>query len=639
MSGSNDSRGLRESVSAHFLPVLLSSLAFALFAALLRNRIPNLMLYAAACLLFFAVFFAASLAGRPLLGRLVPESRSDHAAVAVVILTATLIMANFFREGRPDQGADFNESLFRYKVPVLVWFLLVAVTTAACCLLVKGLGRGGRRPLLRLLISLPYICLLSCTVWVPNIFYSHYTFFHAHPYYSPIYDVLNLAPLGELNTPFYGHYAIFFLLPCKLMGLLGIQHNIAAATVLATCNVVTLLAVLYCVDKSVKNDGIFIIALLSLGDVYLMYVQKLFYIKDVYLQTIPHRVMFPALACALMTAFSGRTLGKGRVSVLYALAALSFLWSTEIGLVCIASVSLYVFLRRLDFASPLSLANLRLLVICAALALASVLSAWLLVSAYDFAVSGKGVPFMAFMYPMIGPSSSIAVKGPLPDLLRTWLPVTLFLLAATGICAVRLLESGEKGRAVAPFCMSVLALGLLSYFMNNPVQINLTIVFFQVIILLAILLDFILSGMGRFRAGKVLSVAVIAVMSVFVLGNAGMKEVLSDRRATAWKARGLAGFAKTLGEEIPEGTLAFGWGVSDLFAAASRDTGMHVLDWVNIMYDKNPVFLEHANGLVEGADSFFAYEESVPMIPAGKDFVISREYEYMGWKFALYTRK
>lgn len=623
--------GLRESVSAHFIPLLLSSLAFALFAALLRNRIPNLILYAASSLLFFAVYCAAQLAGKSLLSRLVPEFRPDYAAIAALVLTVALLIANFFREGRPDQGSDFNESLFRYQIPSLVWFLLLAVTAAASYLLVRALGDGKRRPLLRLLLSLPYVCLLSCTVWVPNIFYSHYIFFHAHPYYSSIYDVLNLAPLGELDTPLYGHYALFFLLPCKLLGLLGVPHNIAAATVTASCNVITLLAVLYTIHAFVKNDGVFILALLALGDAYLMYVQKLFYIKDVYLQTIPHRVMFPALACALMAAFSGKKLCKGKIAVLYLLATLSFLWNPETGLACTAAISLYVFLSGI---------SLRRLVLCAALPVASVLAGWLVVLAYDYAVSGQGVSLRSFMYPVLGQASSIAVKGPLPDLLRTWLPVTLFLLAAAGVSTVRLVrKQGERRKSAAILCMAVLALGLLSYFMNNPVQLNLTIVFFPVVILLAILLDFLRAGENSLKTGKGLSLLVLAVMSVFILGNVGLKEVLSDRRATAWGAKNLAAFAKSLDEEIPEGTPAFGWGVSDLFAAMNRDPGVHVLDWVNIMYDKNPVFLNHVNGLLEQADSFFAYEESAALLPASRNFAISKEFEYKGWKFALYTRK
>ena len=621
----------RKFFAGNFLPLLLSSLAFTCFSAALRNRIPNLVLYASSSLTFLAVYFVASLAGKSALGRFVTPARMSCLVPAASLISGGVLLLHFFREARPDQGSDFNGSLFRYQIPAPAWLLLLACTMLALYLFARFMRTFRSRPLLRLLISLPYICLLSCTVWIPNIFYSHYIFFHAHPYFSSIYDVLNLAPLGELDTPLYGHYALFFLLPCKLMQLLGIRQNIAAATMLAFCNVVTLLAVLYAIHKFVKNDGVFLIALFSLGDVYLMYVQKLFYIKDVYLQTIPHRVMFPALACALMAAFAGKELGKGKTACLYVLAALSFLWNPETGLVCMAAVSLYVFLS-----GP----GLRKLALCAALSLASILADYLIVLAYDFLTSGQGVSFRSFMYPMMGQAKGIAVQSPMPDLFRTWLSVTIFLLAAAGASVLRIVKKqGGEGRAACFLCMAVLALGLLSYFMNNPVQLNLTVVFFQVVILLAVLLDFLLRGNDKNIQAKVLSIPVLAVMATFFMGNMGMREVLSDRRSSAWGAKNLSAFVRTLDEEVPGGTLAFGWGVSDLFAAMDRDPSVHVLDWVNIMYDKNPVFLAHVNGLLEQADSFFAFEDSVALLPAGKDFAVSKEFEYKGWKFALYTRK
>ena len=256
MADFSTEKSIGDSVSKNFIPLFLASTAFACFAAAFRNRIPNIYLYAASSLIFFTIYFACRLPGKLSWEKLPsPISHNDYAVAAGAIITAVMLLLNFFCEGQPDQGADFNESLFRYQIPLWTWFLLLAATTAAACLLISILGKGGMRPTVRLLISLPYIFLLSCTVWVPNIFYSHYTFYHAHAYYSPIFDVLNLAPLGEVDTPMYGHYAIFFLLPCKLLGLFGIQHNIAAATVMALCNVVTLLAVLYTLDKFVRTTG------------------------------------------------------------------------------------------------------------------------------------------------------------------------------------------------------------------------------------------------------------------------------------------------------------------------------------------------------------------------------------------------
>ena len=624
--------------SRNFLPLVLAALAFICLAALLRNRLSNLSLYAAASLFFFAVYFAASctLKGRPF----TKAQSGTYAGLLTILITGGCLLLTFFRESRKDQGADFNESLFRYQIPHGLYFLLLAAATLASYLLIQACRTQKRHPLLRLLISLPYAALLSCTVWVPNIFYNLHTVYHAHAYYSTICDVLNLAPLGKLNPPFYGHYGLFFLIPCRILGIFGIPQNIAIATTLACCNLIALLAVLYAVHVFVRNDGVFLITLLALGDPYLMMMPKLHYVKDVYLQLIPHRILFPAIVSACFAAFSARDLNRKRISVLYLLATLSFLWNTESGLVCIAAIALYVFLRRFNRSVPLSRDNLKALGASAVLALAAMLTAYLAVTGYSFLTGGQGLSFKIYMYPILGDFKGIVPRGHLPDLLRTWVPVTLFFLATTAVCALWILNGkGSRGNSSSFLCTAVMALGLQVYYLDNGIQVRLMIGFFQFVILLAALLDFLIARESALKAGRGLSLIALAVMVTFALGNAGMKEVLSDRRSTAWQVKSLSQFAGELDKEIPEGTIAFGRGVSDLFAAMNRDPGLHVLDWVDITLEQNPMFLAHVNDILEETDRFFAYEESAALLPASSRFVIEKEYEYKGWKFALYRRQ
>ena len=623
--------------SRNFLPLVLAALAFTCLTALLRNRLSNLSLYAAASLLFFAVYFAA---GCTLKSWPFTNAQSGrYARLLTIFLTGSCLLITFFRESRKDQGSDFNESLFRYQIPHWAYFLLLAATTAAAFFLIQACRTQKRHPLIRFLISLPYTAFLSCTVWVPNIFYNLHTVYHAHAYYSTICDVLNLAPLGKLNPPFYGHYGLFFLLPCRILSIFGIPQNIAIATTLAFCNLIALLAVLYAVHRFVRNDGVFFITLLALGNPYLMMMPKLHYVKDVYLQLIPHRILFPAIACAFMAAFSAGALNRKRIFVLYLLATLSFLWNTESGLVCIAAISLYIFLRRFDSSVPLSAGNLKALGSSAVLALAAMLTAYLTVTCYSFLTGGRGLSFNTYMYPILGDFKGIVPRGPLPDLLRTWVPVIIFFLATTAVCAMWIMNGrGSKGNSCCFLSMAVMALGLVVYYLDNGIQLRLMIAFFQFIILLAALLDFLIAREQTFTAGRGLTLTALVVMVTFVLGNAGMKEVLTDRRATAWQVKSLSRFAEELNREIPEGTLAFGRGVSDLFAAMDRDPGLHVLDWVDITLDSNPIFLAHVNGILESVDSFFAYEESADLLPARNSFVIAKEYEYKGWKYALYRR-
>ncbi len=630
--------GFWNSLYKNFLPLLFSAVVFTSFIALLRNKVPNISLYASGCLLFFAIYFISRFASK---GRLDIQSQKSLPTelMSILVIGACLVMT-FLREGQKDRGSDFNESLFRYQIPRWSYLLLLAGTTTVSYFLLLAGKKQGRRPLPRILISIPYIFLLSCTVWIPNSFYSLHTFYHAHAYCSSLYDVLNLAPLGELNTPFYGHLALFFLLPGKILQMLGIPGNIAVATFIAGCNFITLLATIYVVNKYTKNDGIFFILLLSLADPYLMMMPKLHFIKDVYLQMIPHRVLFPALISAFMVASTDKKFGKGRILAAYLLAALSLEWSGEIGLVCIATISLYVFLRLFNYEAPLSFQNLRQLGFCALMALLAIFAAYLLVLGYDFLTSGKGLSFVGFMYPILGEFKSIAVRGPLPDLLRTWFPVLLFFLTVAAVSATKIIKrESEKEKQIGILCIAVIAIGLLTYYIDSGLQIRLMICFFQFIMLLALLLDSLSKEEQERKTGIAFTLLALLVTSTFVLGNAGMKEVLSDRRNTAWQVKNLAEFASELDQEIPDGTIAFGWGIPDLYAAMGRDPGVHVIDWITIAQEKNPIFLTHVNSLLVGTDRFFAYEDSADLLSESKNFTIEKEYEYKGWKFALYRRK
>ena len=61
MNMKDEGKSLEEGFSGKFIALFLSSLVFACFITVCRNKIPNLLLYAASSLIFFACYFALAM--------------------------------------------------------------------------------------------------------------------------------------------------------------------------------------------------------------------------------------------------------------------------------------------------------------------------------------------------------------------------------------------------------------------------------------------------------------------------------------------------------------------------------------------------------------------------------------------------
>ena len=118
---------------------------------------------------------------------------------------------------------------------------------------------------------------------------------------------------------------------------------------------ISILLFLYILNFFAKSDVIYYLGMFAIGEEYFMLMQG-----GVYLQVHPHRMIFPMIMMAL--ALWEYKKGKKYDIVAICFITLSFVWSTEVGLVIMCSFAFYRWIRRIMDGRPFSLCKGLLLI-------------------------------------------------------------------------------------------------------------------------------------------------------------------------------------------------------------------------------------------------------------------------------------
>ena len=100
---------------------------------------------------------------------------------------------------------------------------LVITLTGIFCVMFFGLWRFREVPLKTWILYLFYggmTLLMTYTFYTPNIFGRGQAAdtAHGHAYFNSVYNVFHGSAYTEYTTSIYGHYALFYKLPLKIMG-------------------------------------------------------------------------------------------------------------------------------------------------------------------------------------------------------------------------------------------------------------------------------------------------------------------------------------------------------------------------------------------------------------------------------------
>ncbi len=636
--------------------IFIGSIAFIVFA-MTRSLLPlhNMEFFVTACVVFMGTLLLSYIVLGKSSSSSSPTASMVWGLLPVVALSVWMILF-YINETNTEYSLDEN-ALIRKTFPFPLWITLMLAGTGICLFILRREPKEKNRKIrkiIRVVVSFLFALATSIQFYAPNIFQDiQGGTYHNHAYTNSILNVCWLVPYSQDMETLYGHYGILYMPVLKLLHrFFHIDYLTGIFLVSAIIAGISILLFLYILDYFAKQDLIFYLGMFAIGEYYFMLMQG-----GVYLQVHPHRMIFPVLSTAL-ALWEHKTARRHNILAVL-LIALSFVWSTEVGIVIMASFSLFRWVQNVTDGEAFSLRKmlllLRELMIYAFLPF---LLAAIIINGYNLIAGGTILDFAEFMYPLISDRDYINnIELPLPDVTHAWLGSAVLFLSVVSMALFTVLFPGKDKKQFNPvlFLLGITGLGLMLYYINRPAEGSMFIVLFLMLSLQAAILQ---KSQNTYLEWKENADSVFAkpncflflslrVITTFILFIMAFDSIYSMPKAwktsaeTVWKKKELMEFAEYVYVQVPPDAVSFGEGVPELMALIDRDTHLHTTEWsyLNMPLDT----MERIRYDLEDEQWFFCslyslwyLQENYPGLT--DNFVLHEEFEYNGAKFGFYRK-
>ncbi len=628
--------------------------AFILFT-MMRNVIPlhNMLFFVMACV----VFAAAALLSYSFIRKISENTNPIVSKIWNILIAAMLgiwMILFGINETNTEHALDASELIRRY-FPFPLWIALMFAGTITCLFFLrKSLSEKAQkiRGKIRLTIALLFTFGTSIQFYAPNIFQDiQGGTYHSHAYTNSIINVCWLIPYSKNMESLYGHYAILYMPILKLLHkCFHIDYLTGIFLVTAFLAGVSILLFLYVLNAFAKNDLIFYLGMFAIGEEYFMLMQG-----GVYLQVHPHRMIFPMLITALV--LHEIKTGKRHSLISICFLTLSFVWSTEVGIVTMLSFALYRWAQSAADGNAFSISKLlRLIPELFFYAVVPFVFAYAVINGYNLISGGSLLDLREFLFPLISDRNYIdKIELPLPDATHAWTGTTILFFSGIIPTLFYLFFPSRKEQKSSCFYffIGIMGLGLMLYYINRPVEGSLFITLFLMLILQASILqkcqDIYLEQKQQKNAVSakperilLLSLRTATVLVLFIMAFDciySMPKAWKTSAETIWKRDELLEFAEYVWIQVPPDAVSFGEGVPELMALVDRDTHLHSTEWsyLNMPLDT----MEWARQKVEDEKWFFCSSTSLWYMQTyypglTEHFRLHEEFEYHGAKFDFY---
>lgn len=469
--------------------------------------------------------------------------------------------------------------------------------------------------------------LILYSMYTPNIFGrgEQSDSYHCHAYFNSVYNIYQGMPYTHNVTSIYGHYALFFKIPMKLLHGDFRAFVMMLAMVGTFAHVCAFLTLQLLVEsRALRIAGALAIAFPILG-----------MRGGYYWQVWPHRIVFPMLLL-LYGAVILKKNYRGFISTAggYLICLLAVLWNTETGIfLAISWAAMYVSRYFSENRVKIGKFLINIAVHVAGIVF-SVLGAYGTVNLYNILKHSPVNSLEDFLVPLL---SSNYMEGVLhldmPLYPCAYMAViTLFLMGTSvGLSGWFQEEKKQCWNRELIFLLSVGALGCLVYYINRPAYHNLDCVALPSAILSAYFgqygLRFIrnkewknfgkISSTHVFRAGVglICTAAVLAMSTGTVLQfaqNSQIKENFHDMED-------FEGLAAQVAEMVPGNTPAFGINIPEIYSLLQRRTECFTMDFSDMLVRPDSLKelkdqLEHAEvrGAFTGKSSMKIWKRNDP---------------------------
>ncbi len=637
--------------------IFVGSISLFVFA-LLRCFVPlrNIAFFAAAC----TVFVIAAVLFYIISGRLKPEWSDKAEKIWCVLPVGALIIwmiLFYINETNVEQALNADE-LIRRTFPFPLWITLMLGGTVVCLFLLKRSSTEkvyGINKIVRVVITVLFTIGTSVQFYAPNIFQDvQGGTYHSHAYTNSIINACWLIPYSHHMESLYGHYAILYMPVLKAMHrFLHVDYLTGIWIVTAVIAGVSILLFAYILNYFAKSNVIYYLGLFAIGEEYFMLMQG-----GVYMQVHPHRMIFPVAVAALALLEHRKQKRYHVLSVI--LLTLSFVWSTEVGIVTMLAYAAYSWAWYTMDGEKFSVRKAGLLFREGAIyVLLPFALAYGVINGYNLLAGGSILNFKEFMFPLISDRGYIdSIELPLPDVTHTWIGSAVLFLAITVMSLFYLLlpkKGEEKGEKPYYFLLGIMCLGLMLYYINRPVEGCMFIVMFLMLIIQAIILQKSQKVYLEWKESKealfarpqrflFLSLRIITTFILFIMAFDSLYSMPSAWKKSAetiWKRDELVEFAEYIWIQIPPNAKSFGEGVPELMALIDRDTHLHTTEW---SYRNTPLdTMELVRKDLEDEEWFFCSTASLYYMqceyPGLTDhFYLHETFEYNGAEFAFFRK-
>ncbi len=636
--------------------IFIGSIAFIVFA-MARSVLPlhNMEFFVAACIVFMGTLLLSYIVLGKSSSSPSPTASKVWELLPVVALSVWMIL--FYINETKTEHSLKEDALIRKTFPFPLWIALMLAGTGICLFILRREPKEKNhkiRKIIRVVVSILFTLATSIQFYAPNIFQDiQGGTYHNHAYTNSILNVCWLVPYSQDMETLYGHYGILYMPVLKLLHrFFHIDYLTGIFLVSAIIAGISILLFLYILDYFAKRDMIFYLGMFAIGEYYFMLMQG-----GVYLQVHPHRMIFPVLLTAL-ALWEYKTARRHNILAVL-LIALSFVWSTEVGIVIMASFSLFRWVQNVTDGEAFSLRKMLLLLREIMIyAFLPFLLAAIIINGYILLAGGTILDFAEFMYPLISDRDYINnIELPLPDVTHAWIGSAILFLSVVSMALFTVLFPDKNKKQFNPvlFLLGITSLGLMLYYINRPAEGSMFIVLFLMLSLQAAILQ---KSQNTYLAWKENAGSVFAkpncflflslrVITTFILFIMAFDSIYSMPKAwktsaeTVWKKKELMEFAEYVYVQVPPDAVSFGEGVPELMALIDRDTHLHTTEWsyLNMPLDT----MERIRYDLEDEQWFFCslyslwyLQENYPGLT--DNFVLHEEFEYNGVKFGFFRK-
>lgn len=556
------------------------------------HKISNIILYAGSIGVFIMAYFLAALTFRDL----TLNSKIGKFAGIALLGGAILWFAKTYSVEPSDicmYNGYYMHGYIRYNIPIGVYMCMLFSAFIIVIIMVKN--DATHSILLRVLVGANYIIVATILLYAPNIMADPFgTIAHADAYCNSIINVLHGMPYDIYRTSIYGHYGLFYFLPVSILRSFGMNQWIAITASIAMFGLITFASQIWVFNKLIKSDTLYILAVLANAMVNIQ-----LYTGEYY-QVLPHRVLFPSivLACILKKQYTEGKKQKIMQLLLWILSSLAILWNVECGVIC-----LFVVFLEFIYSKCKNKQKIDFIIICAGIvnAFISIAAAYICVNIYNYISGGIWNSIKTFIYPIASDEYHIE------DL---WLPLAspfmghyIVIILFVGILCyhisdILLLTANNK--VIFLILTSLMGLGVFTYYMNRVVITNMSIVGFEFVLAMVLLLDWHLPLLKTLREIYIglqyrsliylLGLFIISSMSIATIGSFGRR--ISDYYNSVYQIDRMHEAVQIFNDVLPEddSTTAYvGHDLSVITAILDRDSKIYAIDF----YDMNPQGIEH----------------------------------------------